>query len=80
MVADESILSSQNQHGSVDQFQCELFVLTWQKSDSKMIETHQRFRQKSSEAGLEGRGRERMSRRERRRRPTFKTVSYLWNH
>lgn len=28
VVADESILSSQNQHGAVDQFQRELFVLT----------------------------------------------------
>lgn len=27
VVADESVLSSQDQHGSVDQFQSELFVL-----------------------------------------------------
>lgn len=30
VVADESILPSQNQHGAVDQFQSELFVLTCQ--------------------------------------------------
>lgn len=31
VVADESILPSQDQHGSVDQFQGEQFILTWQR-------------------------------------------------
>lgn len=32
VVADESILSSKDKHGSVDEFQSELFIIPWQKS------------------------------------------------
>lgn len=30
VVADEAVLSSQDQHRSVDQFQSELLILTWE--------------------------------------------------
>lgn len=42
VVADESVLSSQDQHGSVDQFQSELLVLTWKEDDSKIMKALQR--------------------------------------
>lgn len=37
VVADESMLASQNQHGSVDQFQSEQFIVTWQRKSTQMM-------------------------------------------
>lgn len=36
VVADESMLASQNQHGSVDQFQSEQFIVTWRKKSQQI--------------------------------------------
>lgn len=40
VVADESMLASQNQHGSVDQFQSEQFVVTWREKSKQRLNVY----------------------------------------